>query len=47
MGSVRDQLYNRVGVVGDRGFGKTALVHKFVVDDVIKVRSKLKYMYIF
>ena len=45
MGSVRDQLYNRVecrvGVVGDRGVGKTALVNKFVGDDGIKVSSKL------
>jgi len=34
MGSVRDQVYNMVecmvGVVGDRGVGKSSLVHKFV-----------------
>ena len=41
MGSVRDQLYNRVecrvGLVGDRGVGKTALVNKFCGDEFIKV----------
>ena len=41
MGSVRDQLYNRVecrvGLVGDRGVGKTALVSKFCGEEVIKV----------
>ena len=41
MGSVRDHLYNRVecrvGLVGDRGVGKTALVNKFCGDEFIKV----------
>ena len=41
MGSVRDQLYNRVecrvGLVGDRGVGKTTLVKKFIGEDLIKV----------
>ena len=41
MGSVRDQLYNRVecrvGLVGDRGVGKTALVNKFCGEEFIKV----------
>ena len=48
MGSVRDQLYNRVecrvGLVGDRGVGKTALVNKFVGEDFIKVSYELNIL---
>lgn len=40
MGSVREQLYNRVeckvGLVGDRGVGKTSLVKKFIGEDFLK-----------
>ena len=48
MGSVRDQLYNRVecrvGLVGDRGVGKTALVNKFCGEEFIKVNVNLKFL---
>ena len=41
MGSVRDQLYNRVecrvGLVGDRGVGKTTLAIKFCGEEFMKV----------
>ena len=46
MGSVREQLYHRVeckvGLVGDRGVGKTSLVKKFIGEDFLKVILKIK-----